>query len=103
MVVLITGILLLQVGATASDHLPVIMSFYNPYDTNFAFTSITPSNQFVNLTWQTTTGRTYRVETSTNLLSWTATSSNLTALNTNLSWSASRNSARQFFRIYRLP
>jgi endonuclease/exonuclease/phosphatase family metal-dependent hydrolase len=87
----------------ASDHLPVVVSFHNPYDTVFRFTSLTPSNQFLNVSWQTTTGRTYRVEVSTNLTTWTSNSPNLLASTTNLSWSLNRSTARQFLRIYRLP
>ena len=90
-------------SATASDHLPVIMSFHNPYDTLFRFTSVTPSNQFLNVSWQATTGRTYRVESSTNFITWTSNSPNLFAATTNLSWSVNRNISRQFLRIYRLP
>ena len=87
----------------ASDHLPVVVSFHNPYDTLFRFTSVTPSNQFLNVNWQATTGRTYRVESSTNFTTWTSNSPNLLAANTNLSWSVNRNASRQFLRIYRLP
>jgi len=90
-------------SATGSDHLPVIMSFYNPFDTVFRFTSVTPSNQFLNVSWQSTTGRTYRVESSTNFTTWTSNSPNLLATTTNLSWSLNRNATRQFLRIYRLP
>ena len=87
----------------ASDHLPVVVSFHNPYDTLFRFTSVTPSNQFLNVSWQTTTGRTYRVESSTNFTTWTSNSPHLLAATTNLSWSVSQNASRQFLRIYRLP
>lgn len=87
----------------ASDHLPVVVSFHNPYDTVYRFTSVTPSNQFLNVSWQTTTGRTYRVESSTNFTFWTNNSPNLLAATTNLSWSVNRNATRQFLRIYRLP
>ena len=87
----------------ASDHLPVVVSFHNPYDTLFRFTSVAPSNQFLNVSWQATTGRTYRVESSTNFTTWTSNSPNLFAATTNLSWSVNRGAARQFLRIYRLP
>ncbi len=87
----------------ASDHLPVVVSFHNPYDTVFRFTSVTPSNQFLNVSWQSTTGRTYRVDSSTNFTTWTSNSPNLLAATTNLSWSVNRNASRQFLRIYRLP
>lgn len=88
---------------TASDHLPVLMTFHNPYDTIFQLTSISLSNQLVRLNWQTTTGRQYRVEASTNFTSWSAISTNLTATTNNLIWTVSRNTNRQFLRVYRLP
>jgi endonuclease/exonuclease/phosphatase family metal-dependent hydrolase len=90
-------------SATASDHLSVLMSFYNPFDTVFRFTSVAASNQFLNLTWQTTTGRTYRVERATNALTWNPASANLLATSTNLSWSTSRDLRAEMYRVYRLP
>jgi endonuclease/exonuclease/phosphatase family metal-dependent hydrolase len=90
-------------SATASDHLPALMSFYNPYDTVFRFNSVVASNQFIHLRWQTTTGRTYRVEHATNSLNWMAVSPGLLATSTNLSWSASRSSPAELYRVYRLP
>jgi len=88
---------------TASDHLPVLMMFHNPYDTMFRVTSISLSNQLVRLNWQAVTGRQYRVEASTNFSSWTAVSTNLIATTTNVEWTLTRNANRQFLRIYRLP
>ena len=88
---------------TASDHLPVLMVFHNPYDTPYRLTSITASNQLVRLTWQATPGRQYLVESSSNLLSWTALSTNLTATATNASFSTSPAGGAQFFRVYRVP
>ena len=88
---------------TASDHLPVLMWFHNPYDPVPRLASVTASNQFLNLNWRTTTGRTYRVEASTNFANWSAASPDLLASTTNQSWSAPRNGPRQFFRVQRLP
>ena len=88
---------------TASDHLPVVMSFHNPYDTVFRLTSILESNQFLNLTWQTATGRAYRVERSANAIDWSMVSSNLFATATNLSWSLSPTPSPALFRVFRLP
>jgi endonuclease/exonuclease/phosphatase family metal-dependent hydrolase len=90
-------------SATASDHLPVIMSFHNPYDPAPRITTVTASNQFLHLTWQSVTGRTYRVETSTNCANWSAAGSNLLATATNQSWSIPRAGLRQFLRVQRLP
>jgi len=87
---------------TASDHLPVLVYFSNPYDVPYKLNSIARSNQLVTLNWQTITNRVYRVETSTNLTNWIALATNTAAgtnfiLNTNVSGSA------QFFRVYREP
>jgi len=88
---------------TASDHLPVLVVFHNPYDTRFGFTAIALSNQLVRLNWQTTTGRQYRVEGSPDFISWSSLSTNLTATSSNLSWTLSRSGNQQFLRVYRLP
>lgn len=88
---------------TASDHLPVLTVFFNPYDTVFQLTSLTVSNSMVRLEWQTTPERKYRVEESSNLLAWSVVSTNISATTTNLTWSTNQNSSPQFFRIYRLP
>jgi hypothetical protein len=88
---------------TASDHLPVLMVFHNPYDTIFRFTTVALSNELVRLNWQSTTGRQYRVEGSSNFVSWSPLSTNLTATSNNLSWTLNRSGSRQFFRVYRLP
>ncbi|MEY2408639.1 MAG: Endonuclease/Exonuclease/phosphatase family [Verrucomicrobiota bacterium] len=88
---------------TASDHLPVIMTFQNPYDPIPRVGIVVSSNQTVNLSWPTVPGRNYRVESSTNLANWFVVSTNLFAATTNQSWSASRSAPRQFFRVQRLP
>lgn len=87
-------------SATASDHLPVLMTFYNPYDSPFSV-SISPlTNRTLLLSWTGSTGRVYRIEQSTILTQWTTLASNVTAgsftvMNTNV--------AAQFFRVYRSP
>lgn len=92
-------------SATASDHLPVVVSFHNPYDRVFRLLSASVNNQSLSLNWQATTGRTYRVEATTNFANWFVASSNLTATmaTTNLIWSVSRNSPWRAYRIFRLP
>jgi endonuclease/exonuclease/phosphatase family metal-dependent hydrolase len=92
-----------QDDKTASDHLPVLMVFHNPYDTPYRLTSITASNQMVRLNWESTAGRQYQVESSSNLLLWAALSTNLTATGTNSTFSTSAKGHPQFFRIYRAP
>lgn len=92
-------------SATASDHLPVVVSFHNPYDDAFRLLSASVSNQFLSLNWQVTTGRTYRVEAATNFANWSAVSPSLTATmtTTNMTWSAPRSRPWQAFRVFRLP
>ena len=86
---------------TASDHLPVLMYFNNPYA--FNFNSIKLTNSTVTLNWQSITGRIYGVESSSNLSSWTAFASNLTATGTNFILSTNVSGNAKFFRIYRQP
>ena len=95
--------LLTNDSRTASDHLPVLMVFDNPYDRTFRIASVTASNQFLHLLWPATPGRLYRVEASTNLTAWSAASSNLTATATNLGFNLLRRNRAEFLRVLRLP
>ena len=90
-------------SATASDHLPVLMVFDNPFNTPFQISSITDSNQQVTLSWPTATNRQYRVDGSIDLTNWTAISSTLTASGTNDVFTTNVNDAVKFFRVYRTP
>jgi hypothetical protein len=55
----------------ASDHLPVMMVFNNPFTQPFMLTSFTRSNQSITLAWQSVPGQSYQVQSSSNLTSWT--------------------------------
>jgi endonuclease/exonuclease/phosphatase family metal-dependent hydrolase len=85
----------------ASDHLPVLMVFNNPYDTPFRVTSFTRTNDSVELIWQSAAQRQYTVEASSNLVAWTTLATNLTASATNVVWSGPAADAVQFFRVRR--
>jgi endonuclease/exonuclease/phosphatase family metal-dependent hydrolase len=87
----------------ASDHLPVMMVFNNPFNTPFRLLSIGVSNQFVTLNWESANGRRYRVDASSNLSSWVALATNLTAAGTNFTFSTNVPASLQFFRVYRVP
>ena len=88
----------------ASDHLPVLMTFANPFNMPYKFTSVTRTNQSVTLKWESATNRFYAVEASTNLLQWTALASNLFATGTNYTFATNNVSEPlKFFRIYRVP
>jgi endonuclease/exonuclease/phosphatase family metal-dependent hydrolase len=88
---------------TASDHLPVLMVFSNPYNKPFDLTSISRTNQNVTLEWQSVLGQPYRVEASSNLTAWAVFSSNITATGSTSSFSTNVPDALKFFRVYRFP
>jgi endonuclease/exonuclease/phosphatase family metal-dependent hydrolase len=88
---------------TASDHLPVLMTFRDPYAPSFALTSFFLTNGVVALSWETADGWAYDVEGSSDLSSWTKQATNLTAIGTNIDWSANANGPVQFFRVFRAP
>ena len=89
--------------SVASDHLPVLMVFSNPYNTPFRLLSINASNQVVTLIWESANGRQYRVDASPDLAAWTMLATNLKATGTNFTFSTNVADAIQFFRIYRVP
>jgi len=93
----------LQAGdsAAASDHLPVQMSFRNPYDAPFAIRGLSFINQLVAIKWQTVPGGRYRVEASSALTAWTAVATNLTAQGGETSVQSPVASAPGFFRVAR--
>lgn len=88
---------------TASDHLPVLMIFQPPDDHLFKLSLVQASNQWVTLHWPTAVGRRYRVEGSTNLISWDSLVESLTATGLDFSWNVMMDRAPQFFRIRREP
>jgi hypothetical protein len=87
----------------ASDHLPVLMVFANPYDTPFRLLSIGVTNPVVTITWESAPGRRYRVDASTNLTTWAPVASNLIATGLTLSFTTNSATATRFFRVYRAP
>ncbi|MEY4917526.1 MAG: hypothetical protein RL616_1439 [Verrucomicrobiota bacterium] len=90
----------------ASDHLPVLMTFANPYDTPYKLVSIARTNQSVTLKWESQNNRTFNVEASTNLLGWTAFATNLYSATTNSPYVFTTNNVPdklKFFRVYRVP
>lgn len=87
----------------ASDHYPVLMVFNNPYDKPFKLLSVTRTNPTVTLKWESVFGQPYRVESSTNLTSWTTQAINLVATGTNYTYSTNLNDGQRYFRVYRMP
>jgi endonuclease/exonuclease/phosphatase family metal-dependent hydrolase len=87
----------------ASDHLPVLLVFANPFNAPFRLLSIGRTNQIVALTWETTSNRQYHVEGSSNLAAWTSLASNLTATGADYTFSTNVPGDVKFFRIRRAP
>lgn len=88
-------------SATAADHLPVVMTFRNPYDVPFIIRNLRLSNQVATLRWTTIPGDRYRVETSADSIAWQSAATNLIAPTGEISLQISANNASQFFRIAR--
>ena len=87
----------------ASDHLPVMLIFGNPYDKPFRLIAITRSNPAVTLQWESVFGQPYRVDASSNLSTWTVLASNLTATGSIFTLSTNAAEPLQFYRVYRQP
>jgi hypothetical protein len=79
------------------------MVFNNPYDKPFRVLALARSNQTATLTWQSVLGQLYRVDSSSNLTTWSAFASNLVA--TSNAYTITTNVAGniRFFRVYRVP
>ncbi len=90
-------------NTTASDHLPVIMFFGNPYARPFRLISIARSNEAVALTWEAVPGQPYRVDVSSNLSAWSVLASNLLATNLSFTLNTKATGDPRFFRVYRVP
>jgi len=88
---------------TASDHLPVLMVFNNPYAKPFKLLSVARSNQTVTLRWESVFGQPYRVESSLNLTSWTTLATNLVATASTFTYATNLSEAGRYFRIRRGP
>jgi endonuclease/exonuclease/phosphatase family metal-dependent hydrolase len=89
--------------STASDHLPVLMVFNNPYTKPFQLASVTRSNQAVALKWESVPGQFYQVETSSNLTAWSVLASGLTATNYVFTFTSNSTEPAKFFRVRQSP
>jgi endonuclease/exonuclease/phosphatase family metal-dependent hydrolase len=85
----------------ASDHLPVVMVFNYPDPA--LRTTLNVSNQTVTLTWPALVGRSFTIQSSTNLSTWTVAVSNLVALSAQPTWTATATNAARFYRVVRSP
>jgi len=87
----------------ASDHLPVLMVFNNPYHKPFRFLSIACSNASVALAWQSVPGQSYGVENSPDIATWTIYADGLLATGWNCEYRSNGSVNPRFFRVRRLP
>ncbi len=90
----------------ASDHLPVLMTLANPFNTSFNVVAISRANQNLMLKWEAQTNRTYVLEASSNLISWFPFAANLFSATTNSTFIFNTNdvpSSVKFFRVFRVP
>jgi len=88
---------------TASDHLPVLMFFGNPFNVPFRLLTISVTNRIVSLKWETASNRQYRVEASSNLAAWIPLAADLVATGAHFTFSTNVPADLKFFRIYRAP
>ncbi len=88
---------------TASDHLPVLMVFGDPFNVPFRLLTIGVTNQIVSLKWESASNRFYDVEVSADLVTWTPLATNLAATGANFTFSTNVPEGTKFFRIYRAP
>lgn len=95
--------LLADDSRTASDHLPVVMYFNNPFSPPFRLLAVSLGGENVSLTWESAPGRLYRVEASSNLTDWTAVADNVPAYGTHCTFTTNATEDLKFFRIYREP
>lgn len=87
----------------ASDHLPVLMVFKNPYQNPFQLLSVVRNDPTVTLNWESVPGQQYRIESSTDMLNWTSFATNLMATNFTQTFSTNAPAAVQFFRVRKTP
>jgi endonuclease/exonuclease/phosphatase family metal-dependent hydrolase len=86
---------------TASDHLPVMVVFGNPYAAPLRFTLLTVTNQVAALAWTSVRGQTYCLEASADVRQWTAVATDLVATSETFTTTVSLTNDSTFFRVSR--
>lgn len=88
----------------ASDHLPLVTIFRNPFHVPAPFTvGVRIENQAAVVSWNSVAGNHYVVRGSYNLTTWFNVSPTITATNGNSSWRGSRVPTGMFLRVQEIP
>jgi hypothetical protein len=85
--------------SVASDHLPVLMTFNNPFAQPIRVTTFNYTSPGITLQWTSVAGWNYRVDISSNLTVWTPFATNLAAAGTNFTFTTNVTGSRNFFRV----
>ncbi|HZL43622.1 MAG TPA: endonuclease/exonuclease/phosphatase family protein [Verrucomicrobiae bacterium] len=85
----------------ASDHLPLIVSFNNPYDKPFRIINITRNESGMGVRWESVPGQKYSVEESGDLRTWTAICDEVAASESTCDFTAPAEPGRCFLRVRR--
>jgi endonuclease/exonuclease/phosphatase family metal-dependent hydrolase len=88
---------------TASDHLPVLMFFGNPFNAPFRLLAVGITNNIVSLTWESQSNCSYNIEVSSNLIAWTSLATNVMVSGDQFTFTTNAPEVPQFFRIQRIP
>jgi len=87
-------------SATASDHLPVVMTWNYP-DPALLLQAVA-SNGLVQVSWPALVGREFSLQTSTNLVDWADAVTNVVAATTNVVLDLSADADREYLRVVRI-
>jgi len=84
---------------TASDHLPVLVVFSNPFAAASRFTSLFVNNQALTLQWNSVPGQSYTLEACGGLQGWVSLADNLVATSGTFTISVPLTNSFRFFRV----
>ncbi len=87
----------------ASDHLPVLMVFKNPFQNPFQLLSVTRNDPALALNWQSVPGQQYNIEGSTDMVNWSVFATNLMATNFTQTFNTNAPASAQFYRVRKAP
>jgi endonuclease/exonuclease/phosphatase family metal-dependent hydrolase len=90
-------------NVVASDHLPVLMRFNNPFVQPFSVVAFKRTNGSVSLTWQSVPGQSYHIESSSHVTNWNTFAANLLATTNTITFATNRAANQEFYRVRRVP